>query len=118
MTPGVRVASIAACGLAGLPLGAFAAGLVVGNTVFVTAHFALGFVLGTSAERIIAEVGSSLLPILVGIGLLALLGAFGWWLLRRRRGPASSDLLATAVAWTDAACPACLAVAAFEPTER
>lgn len=115
MTPGVRVASIAACGLADLPLGAFTAGLVAGNTVFVTAHFVLGFVLGASAERIIADVGSSLLPILAGIGVLAVLGGVGWLLLRRRRGSASGDVLSTGVAWADAACPACLAIAILEP---
>jgi membrane protein DedA with SNARE-associated domain len=117
MTPGVRVASIAACGLAGLPLAVFATGLVAGNTVFVTAHFVLGFALGASAERLIADVGSSLLPILAVCGALAAVGGMGWWLLRRRVGRAA-DVLGTAAAWSDAACPACLAVALVEPPER
>jgi membrane protein DedA with SNARE-associated domain len=110
MTPGVRVASIAACGLADLPIGVFTAGLVVGNTIFVTAHFVLGFVLGASAERILGEVGSSALPIVAGVGLLAVIGAAGWWLLQRRR-PRSARATGD---WADAACPACLAVAILE----
>jgi membrane protein DedA with SNARE-associated domain len=117
MTPGVRVASIAACGLSGLPLGVFVAGLVIGNTVFVTAHFVLGYALGASAEGLIGQAGSFLLPVMAGGALLATMGAIGWWLLRRR-GPLA-DPLASAASWADAACPACLAVAALErPSSR
>ncbi len=115
MTPGVRVASIAACGLAGLPLGVFVAGLVIGNTVFVAAHFGLGFVLGASASRVISQVGGWVVPIVAGVAVLALLGAAGWWLLQRRRRSAGSDVPAPGLAWADAACPACLAIAVFEP---
>ena len=114
MTPGVRVASIAACGLSGLPLDVFTVGLVIGNTVFVSAHFALGFVLGASAPRVIGQIGGSLLPALFGLAVLAAIGAVGWWLLRRRRGR-PVDLAGAGMAWADAACPACLAVAFVEP---
>jgi membrane protein DedA with SNARE-associated domain len=91
MTPGVRVASIAACGLAGLPLDVFAFGLVIGNTVFVTAHFALGFVLGASAPQVLGQLGGSLLPALLAIAVLAAIGAFGWWLLRRSAADQSTS---------------------------
>jgi membrane protein DedA with SNARE-associated domain len=116
MTPGVRVASIAACGLAGLPLGAFVAGLVIGNTVFVGAHFALGFALGASAEGVLRGLGGAVGPIVIGIVVLALVGAAGWWWLRRRRRAAEPDLVPVPVAWADAACPACLALAVMERT--
>lgn len=108
MTPGVRVGSIAASGLADLPLPVFVRGLVIGNTVFVGAHFGLGVVLGASAGRVLTEAGAAVLPFVAAGALLAILGAVGWLLLRRRRGPSGLPALP---AWTDAACPACLAVA-------
>jgi LPXTG-motif cell wall-anchored protein len=115
MTPGVRIGSIAASGLADLPTGTFARGLVAGNTVFVSAHFGLGFVLGTSAERVIGEASASLLPIAAFIVGLALLGALGWYLLRRQRRP-TGDVLPPVGDWADAACPACLAAALLVPS--
>ena len=115
MTPGVRIGSIAASGLADLQTGTFARGLVAGNTVFVSAHFGLGFVLGASAERVIGEASASLLPIAMSVAGLALLGAAGWYLLRRRRRPAG-ELLPPVGDWADAACPACLAAALLAPS--
>jgi len=112
MTPGVRVGAIAACGVASIPAGSFVRGLVVGNTVFVAAHFALGFALGASAAQIIGAVGGIGL-VLIAIAVLAAIGAAGWAVLRvaKRRSAAPSAELA---AWLDAACPACLAVAAAD----
>ena len=108
MTPGVRVGAIAASGLADLPTGTFVRGLVIGNSVFVTAHYALGFALGASAARAIGQIGASVVPIVIGVLVLAVLGAVGWVMLRRRSGTGAAEL----GAWADAACPACLAVAA------
>ena len=117
LTPGVRIAAIVAAGLAAIPYAAFLAGLVAGNGVFVAGHFALGYVLGASATEVIARAGGIGLVLVAGI-VLALVGAVGWAVLRRwRRGrreepPSIGD-------WTDAACPACLAVsiARFRPTD-
>jgi len=74
----------------------------------VAGHFGLGYLLGASA-------GDSMQG---GIGLiavvfagLALLGAIGWMVLRRRRQTALEPALPFAN-WADAACSACLAVAA------
>lgn len=130
-TPAVRVGAIAASGLAAVPLPAFVTGLVVGNGVFVTAHFALGLVIGPPA---VAAVSASSGPILgvVAFVVLAALGYAGWrWLQSRRSaasrsGPAGSGAAAGAAgaagdegaalpslgagAWADAACPACLAI--------
>jgi membrane protein DedA with SNARE-associated domain len=107
MTPGVRVGSIAASGIAGLPLPTFVRGLVAGNTVFVSGHFALGFVLGASASSLIAQASGIALPV-VGVIILAALGAVGWLLIRRRRAGASP-----VAAWIEAACPACLTLGAI-----
>jgi membrane protein DedA with SNARE-associated domain len=109
MTPGVRVGAIAASGLAELPTGMFVRGLVVGNTVFVAGHYALGYALGASAGQLITEAGSALLPVAAGVGVLSVLGAVGWAMLRRVRRATSG--LASVGTWADAACPACLALA-------
>jgi membrane protein DedA with SNARE-associated domain len=105
-TPGVRIVAIAAAGLAALPVGGFVAGLALGNTVFVGAHFAAGLLVGPSAVAFVAGAAG---PMLVGLAGLAVVGSIGWWLIRRaRRGPS------TAVGdWADACCPACLALGAL-----
>ena len=112
MTPGVRIVAIAASALAGLPAAVFLGGLVVGNAVFIAAHFGLGFVLGPA----VASVGAAVGP-LVAIALaVAAIGAAGWLFLGRRRQTrvvrAPGTGLAGMTAWADACCPACLALAA------
>ena len=113
MTPGVRIGSIAASGIADLPMPVFLRGLAFGNAVFVSAHFGLGLLLGVSAGEIVGGVGASLLPVVTGITALAVIGGAGWVLLRRRRARRDAEASAYA-AWTDAACPACLALALFD----
>lgn len=107
-TPGVRVPAIAASGVAGLPVQSFAPGLVAGNTVFVSAHFLLGFLVGVPAVALVQSAAPAL-----AIGafvILAVVGALGWLIVRRRRRAAArSD--ADYAAWADAACPACIALA-------
>jgi membrane protein DedA with SNARE-associated domain len=105
-TPGVRIVAIAASGLAALPLTRFAAGLTVGNGLFVSGHFVLGLVVGPPA---LAFVAGATGPVIVALLLLGVVGGAGWWLIRRVRGgtsPAIGD-------WADAACPACLALGAI-----
>jgi membrane protein DedA with SNARE-associated domain len=119
VTPGVRVPAIAASGLAALPLPPFATGLITGNTLFVGAHFALGFIVGAPALALLERSGPALIA--GGIVVLALVGAIGWLVLRARRqagalapvSPASEpgSTASTFAAWADAACPACLALA-------
>lgn len=108
-TPGVRIAAIAAAGLAAIPFPVFLAGLVAGNGVFVAAHFGLGYLLGASATELV-QAGVGVLA--VAVAGLALLGAVGWLLLRRKREATGEPALPYAD-WADAACPACLAVAAL-----
>ena len=101
MTPGVRIAAIAAAGLAAMPYPAFLVGLVAGNGVFVAGHFGLGYVLGAWAGELI-QGGIGIIA--VAVAGLALLGAAGWLVLRRRKS-ASSELAAPYADWADAACP-------------
>jgi membrane protein DedA with SNARE-associated domain len=105
-TPGVRVPAIAASGVAALPMSTFAPGLVAGNTLFVSAHFLLGFAIGVPAVTFVQGAGPAL-----AIGAFvafAAVGAVGWLLLRGRR---SSGGGASFEAWADAACPACVTLA-------
>jgi membrane protein DedA with SNARE-associated domain len=115
MTPGVRVVAIGAAGLAALPFGPFAAGLLAGNTVFTGAHFLLGLAIGEPALRL---AGVAAGPLAVAGILLALLGAAGWLLLRARRRAAEPRPAVAGdggfVAWADSACPACLGLVAAE----
>ena len=113
-TPGVRIVAIAASALAGVPAVAFVAGLAVGNALFIGAHFGLGYLIG---PPVVAAVGGALGTLAVGVVLLAIVGAAGWFALRRRRSrrtlPTGSGLAAVAE-WADACCPACLSIAAIE----
>ena len=113
MTPGVRIVAIASSAIAEVSLRSFLIGLLIGNGVFLTGHFVLGLFLGEPAVRLVAGVA------------LAAIGAAGWLLIGRRRSrasaaraepsPASSE---TALDWTDACCPACLALAVLAPRVR
>jgi membrane protein DedA with SNARE-associated domain len=111
-TPGVRIVAIAASALAGIPAVAFAAGLAIGNALFISAHFGLGYVVG---EPVLALVGGALGPLAIAAVGLALIGAVGWLLLQRVRGGRRVDTpLSTVASWADACCPACLTLAAVE----
>jgi membrane protein DedA with SNARE-associated domain len=113
MTPGVRIVAVAAAALAALPFARFLVGLAAGNAVFTSAHFALGFVVGRPALSVAASLGTVLLA---GVLLLAVVGAVGWWVLSHRRsagrGVDTAGEFASGADWADAACPACLILAA------
>ena len=125
MTPGVRVVAIAAAAIAAVPFGRFTVGLVVGNAIFVGAHFALGFALGKPAIALVSGAAGAV-TVVVG---LAVVGGAGWWLIDRRRRRSGSAVAsdssagaawadATGAAWADAACPACLLLAAVRSDAR
>lgn len=109
-TPGVRIVAIAASALAGVPAAAFVVGLTIGNTLFIAAHFGLGYLLG---ESVVTAVGGLLGPLAIGFVGLALIGGIGWYVIRRRHGR-TVDPMATAMSWTDACCPACVALAVVD----
>ena len=122
MTPGVRIVTIASSAIAGVATASFLIGLIIGNGVFLTGHFLLGLVAGEPAVRLVAGAGVGLIA--AGLGLAAL-GAAGWWLIARRRtrlrAAAGGDSAAEGLApldWTDACCPACLALAVVVPAAR
>jgi membrane-associated protein len=110
MTPGVRVLAIASSALAEVPGRSFLVGLLVGNAVFVTGHFLLGLLVGEPAVGLVAAAGPALV---IGGLTLAILGLVGWAVVSRtRRRPSGGQ---TGLAWVDACCPACLALAFAAP---
>jgi membrane protein DedA with SNARE-associated domain len=119
MTPGVRVVAIAAAAIAPIQFGRFLVGLAIGNAVFVGGHFALGFVLGKPAVALVSGAAGAVLLVVA----LAVVGGLGWWLIGRRRARARVSMVSVsgvpvvgaspeAASWADAACPACLLLAA------
>ncbi len=102
--PGARAAVIPAAGLARMSFVPFALATLGGSLVFYGWHIALGYVVGPAAGAIVERNVTLAVGAVVA---LAAVGAIGWWLLRRR---ARSGAV---VAWTEAACPACLAINAL-----
>jgi membrane protein DedA with SNARE-associated domain len=103
LTPGVRTAVIPACGLTGVPLGIFFAGLAVGSAIDLALHFAIGF---GGASLFALVVGPS--PIII-IVVLAVVGLAAWLYIARRRRATARDAVN---AWEQATCPVCLALGA------
>jgi membrane protein DedA with SNARE-associated domain len=113
--PGVRAGMIIAAGLAGMRYLAFAPAMLGGTAIYYGWHIALGYLVGPTATSLLDRSNVPLLP--VGAAL-AVLGLIGWLLLRRYRHRADGaaepgDGLASLHAWTEAACPACLAITAY-----
>lgn len=113
LTPGVRAAAVAACGLASLPLVTFVPGLLIGSTLFLALHFFLGAIIA----QVLATISNVVpLPVIVlGLVLLIVSGIGVWYVIRRRQRPVASrgEVLAEAFeAWHEATCPVCLALGA------
>ena len=99
--PGARAAVIPAAGLARLGFVQFGVATLAGSLVFYGWHVALGYLAGPAAAVLLERYSLGVLVVLV---LLALAG-LAVWLWIRRRG-------AGVRAWTEAACPVCLAITA------
>ncbi len=109
-TPGVRIATVPASGLADLSLGVFLPGLLVGSAFFLAWHFAIGYVGGLVLSLLALPMWVWAVFILAVIAL----GIVGWRL-ARRRNKIAKDAKAissgeTYLAWADASCPACIAI--------
>lgn len=109
-TPGVRIATVPASGLADLPVRVFLPGLVLGSAFFLAWHFALGY-LGGSVLTLLSLPPIAWFAIVV---LVIVLGIVGWRVTRRhskRHHTAPLGSGETFLAWADASCPACIAIA-------
>jgi membrane protein DedA with SNARE-associated domain len=99
-TPGLRTITAVAAGTSGISARRALPPLIIGASVFVQLHLALGGLLGPFARDLFEEAKG-----IATIALVVLLaGAAVFWLVRRgRRGGAQS--------WCEAACPVCLGLA-------
>ena len=102
-TPGVRIAIVPAAGMADLKLATFAPGLLVGSTVFLALHFAIGYAGGAA----LALINTPAIFVVALVVVLAVAGFAIWRYVHARRG---ATLAETGAAWADAACPACMAI--------
>ena len=108
--PAARAGVVTAAGVAGLTYRSVFPSIMAGNTLFYGWHIALGFVAGPAALALLERANTSLLAAVV---VLAVLGLGGWLLLSRRRARqagGSGEPLERLHSWTEAACPACLAL--------
>lgn len=108
MTPGTRTLTVIGCATAPLPWRQTLPALVIGSTIFVQGHLALGYALGPVARDAIDAARGPVLVILTAL----VLGALGLWVARRGwRGGEQT--------FSEACCPACLAAGlARVATER
>ncbi|TAH51583.1 MAG: hypothetical protein EYC68_09460 [Chloroflexota bacterium] len=108
-TPGVRIATVPASGLANLSFAVFLPGLILGSAFFLGWHFALGYLGGLALTLL------SLPPLVLAAILLAViaLGIIGWRVARRRSKGKAEEIGAgeAYLEWADASCPACIAIA-------
>ncbi len=103
-TPGLRTVTVVAAGGSGLTSGRALPPLVLGSSVFLQLHLALGYVLGPAARHALERAKG---PVIALLALVAVAGV-AFWLRRRGRR-------AGAQAATEACCPACLALATIAP---
>lgn len=96
-TPGLRTVTVVAAGGSGLRARRALPALVLGSSVFLQLHLALGLMLGPLAHRALDRAKG---PTLVVIGA-AVVAALVVWLARRGRRSGTQ-------AFAEAACPACL----------
>lgn len=103
-TPGLRTVTVVAAGSSTMSARRALPPLVLGSSVFVQLHVALGYLLGPAARDALEEARGPALA--VAAALVA--GGVAFWLWRRgvrKGGQAASE----------AACPACLALGALAP---
>jgi predicted transporter len=115
LTPGVRAASVAACGLANVSLRVFVVGLLIGEGLFLALHFFLGSILDVVWQQL-TQSASGPLVVAIFIGLL-LIGFGAWVLIRRHQRPLAprSEIIGSAFeAFHEASCPVCLALGSID----
>ena len=99
-TPGLRTLTVFTAATARLrPVYALPA-MVLGSSIFLQGHLVLGFFLGPLADQALDRAKT---PVLIGLAALLIGGLVLW---RVRRGKDDGGVQA----WTEACCPACLAV--------
>jgi membrane protein DedA with SNARE-associated domain len=104
-TPGLRTLTVFTAATSRIRPAYALPAMVLGSSIFLQGHLVLGFVLGPLAEKAFDR---ARLPFLLAVAGL-LVGGLVLWMVRRRRDGGGAQ------AWTEACCPACLAVALMTP---
>lgn len=99
MTPGTRTVTVVVAATAPSPWRSTLPPLLIGSTIFVQGHVLLGYALGPLAREALEAARG---PMLIVLGVLVLAAIAVW--IKRRRGRGAAQ------AFSEAACPACLAV--------
>jgi membrane protein DedA with SNARE-associated domain len=100
--PGLRRITVIAAGGSGMSARRALPALILGSSVFLQLHLFLGFFLGGAARRAFHAAEG---PTLVALAVLVV-AALAFWVVRRGRRTGGE-------AWTEAACPACVALGAL-----
>ena len=103
-TPGLRTVTVAAAAGSQLSPARALVPLIVGSSVFVQLHLALGYAFGPAARAALDEAKGPAIAVIV----LAVVAGIVFWLVRRGRR-------AGVEAASEACCPACLALGALAP---
>ncbi len=109
--PGARAAVIPAAGLARLAFVPFTIATITGSIVFYGWHVALGYAVGPAAATLFERNAAAILVLVV---VLPVAGLALWVLLQRRAHLSDRGAVRS---WTEASCPACLAVTALRTSE-
>ncbi|MBI3742380.1 MAG: hypothetical protein HY257_11595 [Chloroflexi bacterium] len=114
-TPGVRIATTPASGIADLPANIFLPGLIAGSTFFVAWHFAIGY-FGGAVLGLLNFSAAILIAILIAV---IALGILGWYFIRRARNKRALQMSAreTYAYWAEASCPACITITLLQETQ-
>lgn len=97
--PGLRTLTVIAAGASGLGTRRALPALVLGSSVFLQLHLALGLLLGPLADRAFNQAKGPAIAVVVVLAA----GTLVFWLARRHRR-------ASRAAWMEASCPACIGV--------
>jgi membrane protein DedA with SNARE-associated domain len=106
-TPGLRTVTVIAAGTSGLRLRRVLPALAIGASVFLQLHLVLGYFLGPEARDVLDRAKAPAIAVFVALLVAA---ALYWYVRRGRQGGAH--------AFTEAACPLCLVLAAVAPASR
>lgn len=115
-TPGLRIATTPASGLANLAPRAYVPGLVLGSAFFLGWHFAIGYAGGAALAAF--NVSTPML-LLIGIAVIVF-GILAMVIARRRKAYTHHPETAqeSFANWTDAACPVCAALTLAQATRE
>lgn len=105
-TPGVRIATTPASGLADLAPRTFIPGLIAGSAFFLGWHFVIGYAGGAALDALDIPAPA----VLAGLAVIVAAGIGAIALARRRAAQRGAPAAVGFADWADASCPVCAAL--------